>query len=132
MRFLFRNFPLTTVHTHAQSAAEAAEAAGAAGKFWPMHDMLFEHNYALTDRDLLEYATQLGLDINAFQEAIGSHEFAGRVRSDFLSGIRSGVNGTPTFFINGERYDGSWDQSSLLAALDAASSEIDPNKETGD
>jgi protein-disulfide isomerase len=102
---VFRNFPLTTVHPHAQLAAEAAEAAGAQGKFWQMHDTLFENQQALDADSLLEYAASLGLDVDAFAEDLTQRRFADRVREDFLSGVRSGVNGTPTFFINGVRHD---------------------------
>lgn len=122
LRIVFRNFPLTTIHNHAEHAAEAAEAAGALGQFWPMHDTLYEHQRALADGDLLDYAAQLGLDADAFQQAMTEHTYAERVRKDFLGGVRSGVNGTPTFFINGERYDGPFDRASLSAALEQAAS----------
>jgi protein-disulfide isomerase len=120
LRFAFRHFPLAEMHPHATRAAEAAEAAGAQGKFWAMHDMLFEHQHALTDPDLLGYAEFLGLDVQRFLTdlAEGAHE--AKVRSDFMSGVRSGVNGTPTFFINGVRHDGPWDPDTLTEALLAA------------
>lgn len=120
VRFAFRHFPLAEMHPQAFRAAEAAEAAGAQGKFWPMHDMLFEHQHALGDADLLSYAEYLGLDLQRFiaELADGTHE--AKIRSDFMSGVRSGVNGTPTFFINGIRYDGSWDADTLTEALLAA------------
>lgn len=117
LRFVFRNFPLTQAHPYAEHAAEMAEAAGAQGKFWPMHDLLYEHQDALDDADLLRYAARLGMDTDAAAEALASGEFAERVREDFMSGVRSGVNGTPTFFINGVRHEGSWDEESLLGAL---------------
>jgi protein-disulfide isomerase len=120
LRFVFRHFPLTQVHPHAQHAAEAAEAAGAQGKFWEMHDTLFTHQHALDDLSLGGYAADLGLDTDRFEVEMAAHTYAGRVRADFGSGVRSGVNGTPTFFINGQRHDGSYDMSSLLAALNAA------------
>jgi protein-disulfide isomerase len=107
----YRNFPLTTVHPHAQAAAEAAEAAGAQGRFWEMHDVLFENQQALDPDSLLEYADALQLDVDRFAKDLVSRRFADRVREDFLSGVRSGVNGTPAFFINGVRHDGG------LAAL---------------
>jgi len=115
--FAFRNFPLANAHPFAEHAAEAAEAAAAQGKFWEMHDMLFENQEALEDDALAEYAATLGLDADRLiQEVInGAHQ--SRVREDFRSGARSGVNGTPTFFINGERYDGSPDVEEFLAAL---------------
>jgi protein-disulfide isomerase len=117
MRFVFRNFPLTTVHPHAELAAEAAEAAGAQRKFWPMHDTLFENQEALEFEELLEYANQLELDVRQFALDLEEHRYAERVREDFLGGVRSGVNGTPTFFINGFRHDGSYDLQSLLDAV---------------
>jgi protein-disulfide isomerase len=117
MRFVFRNFPLTTVHPHAEVAAEAAEAAGGQRKFWPMHDVLFENQEALEIDDLLQYATQLELDVPRFARDLEEHRYADRVREDFLGGVRSGVNGTPTFFINGFRHDGSFDLQSLLDTI---------------
>jgi protein-disulfide isomerase len=121
VRFAYRHFPLTQVHPHAEHAAEAAEAAGAQGKFWEMHDTLYEHQRALHDAHLRQYAEWLGLDLGRFDEEMGRHVHAGRVREDFLSGVRSGVNGTPTFFINGVRHDGSYDLATLLAAIEGAS-----------
>ena len=120
LRFVFRNFPLTELHPHAQHAAEAAEAATESGKFWEMHDALFENQRHLSDADIKGYAEKVGADAAAVEAALADHRFAGRVREDFLSGIRSGVNGTPTFFINGVRYDDSWDEATLLAALQTA------------
>ena len=117
LRFVFRNFPLSTVHPHAQQAAEAAEAAGAQGKFWEMHDTLYEHQQALDDTYLLQYARSLHLDLPRFERDLLTHTFAERVREDFSSGMRSGVNGTPTFFINGLRHDGAYDLETLLAAI---------------
>src|SRR3954471_13029704 len=116
VRLVFRNFPLTQVHPHAERAAEAAEAAAAHGRFWPAHDMLYEHQDALEDDDLIAYAAQLGLDLDRFQIDLAQGTYADRVREDFMSGVRSGVNGTPTFFVNGRRHDGSWDLRSLTAA----------------
>lgn len=118
MRFVFRNFPLTQIHPHAQRAAESAEAAGAQGKFWEMHDTLYENQQALDDAHLLKYATALGLDPEAFLAALATGEFTPKVREDFLSGVRSGVNGTPTFFINEVRYDGPHDYAPMLEALE--------------
>ncbi len=113
----FRNFPLANAHPHAEFAAEAAEAAAAQGKFWEMHDMLYENQAALEPANLIQYATKLGLDLDRFTKEMNEHVYAPRVREDFRSGVRSGVNGTPTFFINGERYNGSYDVRSMLAAL---------------
>jgi len=123
MRFVFRNFPLTTVHPHAERAAEAAEAAGAQGKFWEMHDLLFENQQALEDEDLLEYAALVGLDIPRFVREMREGRYLNRTREDFLSGARSGVNGTPTIFINGLRHDGPRDLATLMTAIDKAARE---------
>jgi protein-disulfide isomerase len=117
LSFAFRNFPLANAHPHAELAAEAAEAAGAQGKFWEMHDLLYENQAALEPENLIEYATTLGLDLPRFTKEVNEHVYAARVREDFRSGVRSGVNGTPTFFINGERYNGAYDVRSMLAAL---------------
>jgi protein-disulfide isomerase len=120
LRFVFRHFPLTTVHPHAQHAAEAAEAAGAQGRFWAMHDALFANQERLDGRDLAAYAEAIGLDLDRFGEEVVRHVHAAKVREDFVSGVRSGVNGTPTFYVNGVRHDGSWDVASLLGALQQA------------
>jgi protein-disulfide isomerase len=122
MRFAFRHFPLTRIHPHAERAAEAAEAAGAQGeqKFWEMHDLLFTHQDALDDAYLLVYADSIGLDLDRFARDLASGVPARKVREDFLSGVRSGVNGTPTFFVNSRRYEGSYDLPSLLAAVTVA------------
>ena len=117
LRFVFRNMPLTEAHPHAALAAEAAEAAGAQGKFWPMHDALYEHQQHLSGDTVLSLAEGLGLDLERFEADLGSGKFRARVKHDFTGGVRSGVKGTPTFFINGERYDGPWDEASLLLAL---------------
>ena len=119
LRFVFRNFPITQIHPHAQHAAEAAESAAAQNKFWEMHDHLYEHQQALEDNHLEKYANKLGLDLAQFNHDMSSHAHAQRIREDFLSGVRSGVNGTPTFYINGTRYDGSWDLETLLKILRA-------------
>jgi protein-disulfide isomerase len=120
LRFAYRHFPLTRLHPHAEHAAEMAEAAGSRGKFWPMHDLLFPNQHALDDQDLLAYAARLGIPPEGAGSALLSHTFAERVREDFMSGVRSGVNGTPTFFINGVRHDGPWDEPTLLEALQVA------------
>jgi len=120
LRFVFRNFPLSASHPHAQHAAEAAEGAAGGGRFWEMHDMLFEHQRALDDAHLVAYATTLGLDRKTFAQELQDHAHKARVREDFMSGVRSGVNGTPTFFINGVRFDDSWDPETLTHALKAA------------
>jgi protein-disulfide isomerase len=119
LRFVYRHFPLTQIHLHAQQAAEAAEAAGAQGRFWQMHDLLFENQRNLATRDLLAYAGSVGLDLARFAHDLEAHVHTPRVREHFLSGIRSGVNGTPTFFVNGVRHNGAADVRSLLAALES-------------
>ena len=113
MRLVYRNFPLSQIHPHAKRAAEASEAAAAQGRFWDMHDMLFERQHALEDEDLTAYAAELGLDLGQFQIELVQGVHLPRVSQDFISGVRSGVNGTPTFFINGVRHDGPWDLESL-------------------
>jgi protein-disulfide isomerase len=120
LRFVFRNFPITTAHPHAEHAAEAAEAAGAQGRFWEMHDALYEHQRALGDSQLEEYAGAVGLDVERWVSDMETQAQQERVRADFMSGVRSGVNGTPTFFINGRRHDDSYDLETLLAAIEAA------------
>ncbi|MCI0676519.1 MAG: DsbA family protein [Phycisphaerales bacterium] len=123
MRLVFRNFPLTQIHPFAQRAAEAAEAAGAQGRFWNMHDMLYENQDALDNESLREYAAELGLDVDRFGSELTSGVHVPRIREDFASGVRSGVNGTPTFFINGRRHDGPWDLRSLALAVNRARAE---------
>ena len=120
MRFVYRHFPLTSSHPHAQSAAEAAEAAGMQGAFWPMHDALFANQQALTDRDLVAYAAALGLDVDAVSSALANQTYEPNVRGDFMSGVRSGVSGTPTFFINGVRHDGEYTLDALARAVQKA------------
>lgn len=120
LRFVFRHFPLAQVHPHAADAAEAAETAGEQGRFWEMHDLLYANQLGLNPRHLLAHATTLGLDTAAFKQAMSTHRYAVRVREDFVSGMRSGVNGTPSLFINELRYDGPRDLDSLFAAINVA------------
>jgi len=120
LRLVFRNFPITTSHPRAEQAAEAAEAAAAQGRFWEMHDLLYENRKRLRDEDLHAYAEQLGLDVDRFDQELADHVHAPRVREDFISGVRSGVNGTPTFYVNGARHDDSYELETLLAALERA------------
>jgi protein-disulfide isomerase len=115
--FAFRHFPLANVHPHAEHAAEASEAADAQGSFWEMHDMLFENQDALDDQSIAKYAAALDLDTERLIREMLTETYAPRVREDFRAGVRGGVNGTPTFFINGERYDGPRDRASFLDAL---------------
>jgi protein-disulfide isomerase len=120
LRFVFRNFPLSEMHPQAESAAETAEFAGAQGKFWEMHDGLFENQDRLGGPLYLELAQQLGLPPAELRTALEEGKYKNRVRSDFSSGVRSGVNGTPTFFINGKRHDGPFDYESLALAIEEA------------
>ena len=115
--FAYRHFPLSRVHPHAMLAAEAAEAAAAQGRFWDMHAILFLNQSALEAHDLVGYAGELDLDIDRFAADLSGHRFLPKVRRDFLSGARTGVNGTPTFFINGFRHDGPFDADALIEAL---------------
>jgi len=118
LRFVFRNFPLTQAHPYALIAAEAAEAAGLQGKFWQMHDLIYENQEELEPGILPSWAGQIGLDPEEFGLSIRREEVAKRIRDDRVSAIRSGVNGTPTFFINGARYEDPADYNSLLAGLE--------------
>jgi protein-disulfide isomerase len=118
--FAFRNFPLTNIHPHSEHAAEAAEAAGAQGQFWEMHDLIYENQAALEDEDLAQYAASLGLDVPRLMNEVLEGAHAARVRDDFTRGVRAGVNGTPSFFINGDRYDGAKGLEPLFAAIQAA------------
>jgi protein-disulfide isomerase len=117
--YVFRNFPLTDLHEYAEHAAEAAEAAAAQGRYWEMHDMLFENQEALSDEDLVGYAADLGLDTRRFASDIVSASYAGKIRQDFVSGVKSDVTGTPTFFINGMRYEGDIDVDEMLRTLES-------------
>jgi protein-disulfide isomerase len=117
LRFVFRHFPLSTIHPHAQLAAEAAEAAGAHGRFWAMHDWLFENQDDISPPRLADAARILGLDYQMFISDLKSGRFEKKVKDQFMSGVRSGVNGTPTFFLNGERHDGSYEFDDMVAAL---------------
>jgi protein-disulfide isomerase len=117
VRFVYRHFPLMNVHPHAEHAAEAGESAAAQRHFWEMHDVLFRNQDALEDEDLARYAAGLHLNLNRFINDVLTDRYANRIREDFRSGVRSGVNGTPTFFINGSRYDGPRDLESMATAL---------------
>jgi protein-disulfide isomerase len=117
LRFVFRNFPLKEMHPHAFAAAEAAEAAGAQGKFWEMHDTLYEHQDDLEPQALVGYAKTLGLDVRRFVKDVNAGAFAAKIEHDFKTGLMSGVNGTPSLFINGEPYDGGYDAEPLLKVL---------------
>jgi protein-disulfide isomerase len=117
VRFVFRHFPLTEEHPHAQRAAEVAEAAAAQGQFWEMHDLLYQHQNALEDDDLMKYARELGLDVPRVRRELTDHAHRARVERDVVSGAQSGVSGTPRFFINGRPHDEPGDVKTLAAAL---------------
>ena len=108
--FVFRNFPIQESHPHAMIAAQAAEAAGLQNKFWEMHNLLYEHQDDLGENNLIYFAETLNLDMDKFENDLDSQNILSKVESDFESGVRSGVNGTPTFFINDKRLD-SYDRS---------------------
>ncbi len=120
LRFVFRNFPLTQIHPEAEPAAETAEFAGAQGKFWPMHGQLFENQVNLGPELYQELAADLDLNPADLTHALENETFTKRVREDFSGGVRSGVNGTPTFFINGQRHNGPFDFETLVKAIEAA------------
>ncbi len=120
LRYVWRHLPLSDVHPHAQVAAEASEAAASHGKFWEMSEVLLSHQDALTVRDLIGYAAELGLDQERFKEALRKQKYAPRIAEDLESADMSGVSGTPTFFINGRRHYGAYDISTLSAEVKAA------------
>ncbi len=117
LRVVFRQYPLSGIHHHAQQAAEAAEAAGAQGKFWEMHALLFERQHALRTKDLIRYAEELALDVGRFREELDNQTHSHRVRADFVAGVQNGVYHTPGLFLNGVRYDDPWDPESLRSRL---------------
>jgi protein-disulfide isomerase len=120
LRYVWRHLPLNDVHPQAQMAAEAAEAAAAQGAFWEMHDLLLTHQGELAERDLERYAEEVGLDAKRFRDELGRREYAERVDDDVETADSSGVAGTPTFFINGQRHQGAYDIASLRNAVTAA------------
>ena len=124
----FRHFPMSALHPHAQHAAEVAEAAAAQGKFWEMHDRLFAGQDALDDTSLVKYAEELSLDAERVRRELASHLYARRVGDDHESGLKSGVSGTPTFYLDGTRYDGSVALPKMLAAI----RKLHPDLEVGD
>ena len=115
LRTVYRHYPRSGVHPHAQQAAEAAEAAGTQDKFWEMHTLLFERQQDLRTKDLNRYAEQLALDVERFRHELKNETYRERVRADFMAGVQNGVYGTPGLFLNGVRYDGQWDRESLLS-----------------
>jgi protein-disulfide isomerase len=120
LRYVFRHLPLADVHPRAQLAAEASEAAGAQGRFWEMHDLLYEHQDELAPKDLVRYATDLGLDVERFTDDLRERRFLDRIEVDVDSADQSGVSGTPTFFVNGRRHHGVYDVEALQAAVRTA------------
>ena len=124
MRFVFRHFPLTQIHPFAQSAAETAEFAGAHKRFWQMHNGLFENQLQLGLPLFFEITKLLGLSTAELQTALETGLYTPKVRSDFTGGVRSGVNGTPTFFINGHRHNGTYELEDLVSAIDGELSSV--------
>ena len=120
VRYVWRHLPLSDVHPNAELAAEASEAAGAQGAFWPMHDLLLEHQDALEAADLIRHAEQLGLDLERFTDDLGKHVAAQRIAEDVQGADLSGVSGTPTVFVNGRRHYGAYDIATLSAAVRGA------------
>jgi len=112
-----RHFPLTEIHPHAEIAAESTEFASAAGLFWDMHDALFENQSRLSITTIFLIGAELGLPETAIRNALETGQYRNKVRSDFMGGVSSGVNGTPAFFINGVRHDGPYDYASLVSAI---------------
>ena len=117
LRVVFRHYPLSGIHHHAQQAAEAAEAAGAQGKFWEMHTLLFERQEALHTKDLILYAGELSLDVERFRNELKNQTYRESVRADFIAGVQNGVYRTPGLFLNSVRYDDEWGRESLQRLL---------------
>lgn len=128
---VYRHFPVRTTHPHSFQAAEAAEAAGAQGRFWQMYDMLFSHQRQLEYEHLRWYADAIGMDLHRFETELRTHLHADEVRRDFRRGIRDGVNGTPTIFVNGVRYDGQRTRDALLIAVRSAAQDSEQARRTG-
>jgi protein-disulfide isomerase len=120
LRFAYRHFPLSEEHPYALIAAEASESASAQGKFWDMFNKIFQNQDVLDVDHLYEFAQSIGLDMNRFDSDLKNHVYEEKVRADFMSGVRSGVNGTPTLFINGKRYEGPMESDSLMQAIQEA------------
>jgi protein-disulfide isomerase len=127
LRYAYRHFPISTIHPLAKPAAETAEFAGANGLFWEMHSAIYANGRQLSGPTLAALASRLGLDVAELRNALNQGTYAAKVESDFAGGIRSGVNGTPCFFVNGERHDGAYDAMSLSAAIEAAGSDVGSN-----
>src|SRR5437016_13672584 len=123
LRFVFRHFPRSSIHPHASAAAEAAEAAGDQGKFWEMHQALFAHQKELGELDFSHLALTLGMEIYQFESSRNAEKHRQRIRADYESGLASGVKKTPTFFINGRKYEGPNEAKAIVAAASEASAE---------
>jgi protein-disulfide isomerase len=119
MKLIFRNFPLANIHPDAVMAAVATEAAALQDKYWEMHDIIFENQEELERDSLIAYANELGLDIKQFEKDLDNPELTEKVEAEFESGIRSGVNATPTFFINGEKYNNGWEGDRMITYIKA-------------
>ncbi len=117
--FVFRHFPQSSLYPQAQRAAEAAEVAGEQNMFWQMHEILFKNQHSLEDGFLVEYAVNIGLDMSQFLRSFSARSHNNRIQRDIQSGLKSGVNYTPVFFINGNRYENNYDRESLLSLLDS-------------
>ena len=131
LRYVFRHFPRSSIHPRASVAAAAAEAAAGQRKFWDMHEALFRHQRELADLDLVHLALKLGLEVYRFQGALESTATAARVRADYDGAVRSGVTGTPTFFINERRYRGPAEVEPMMSATKAAVAEADRSSVEG-
>jgi protein-disulfide isomerase len=125
--YAYRHFPISTVHPMAKPAAETAEFAGAHGLFWEMHSAIYANGHQLSGPTLLALAARLGLDAAELRNALELGIYAPKVEADFFGGIRSGVNGTPCFFVNGQRHDGGYDATSLTAAIERAANDVPSN-----
>lgn len=128
LRYAYRHFPISTMHPLARPAAETAEFAGAHGLFWQMHSGIYANGHQLSGGTLLALANQLGLDVAELRQALAQGTYAPKVDADFAGGVRSGVNGTPCFFINGQRHDGMYDAPTLVGAITAAMQRAAPQK----
>ena len=122
-RFVFRHFPLVEIHPHAHAAAETSEAAAAQGRFWPMHEVLFQRQKALESSDLQRYAGEIGLDVERFRQELEAHVHRDRIEADRSSALASGAIGTPTIFVDGLPYLGSYERADLRRALSTTGEE---------
>lgn len=119
LKFVFRNFPLTNMHQNALHAAIASEVAGDMNKFWEMHNILFENQEYLEDNYLVDYAKRIGLDTHRFEAKFPEPRYQEKVEQDLESGLMSGVNGTPSFYINGRKYEGEYEAEAILRYIES-------------